>query len=118
MDSLGLKDLARLGSVGQVFRNVLMEPIPREALEHCRAVSKENARLRSLWRAAGAEAASAQVALGLKETLVLGLSEELAASKEDFAELRKRRIEERDGLQQRVRALEHELAAAKRSRTN
>ena len=118
MDALDLKDLARLGLAGSGLRDVLLAPIPRQSLELCRTVSEANGRLPAAWQATGAEAASAQVALGVQEALVLELSEELAAWKEDFAELRKRRLEERDAWQQRVRALEHELASVKRSRTN
>ena len=118
MDSLDLKAPARLGSVSSGLRDVLQEPIPQQALEHCRAASEVSNRLRGLWRAEGAVAASAQVGLAAATELNRVLLEENAALKEDFAELRQQRLEERDALQQRVRVLEHELAEAKRARTD
>ena len=118
MDSLDLKDLARLGSASSGLRDLLQDPIPRQALEHCRAASEVSNRLRGLWRAEGAVAASAQVGLAAATELNRVLLEENAALKEDFAELRQQRLEERGDWQRRVRALEHELATVKRSRTN
>ena len=118
MDSLDLKDLARLGSVSSGLRDLLQEPIPRQALEHCRAASEARDRLRALWRAEGEAAASAQVALAAEQALNRVLHAENEALLLDFVELRQNRLEERDGWQRRVRVLEHELDTAKRSRTN
>ena len=117
MDSLDLKALARLGSVSSGLRDVLQEPIPQQALEHCRAASEVSNRLRDMWRAEGAAAASARVGLVAATELNRVLLEENAVLKEDFAELRRQRLEERGAWQRRVRALEHELATAKRART-
>ena len=103
MNALDLVDLARLGSVSSGLRDVLQEPIPQQALEHCRAASEVSNRLRDLWRAEGAVAASAQVDLAAATELNRVLLEENAALKEDFAELRNQRLEERDAWQLRVR---------------
>ena len=118
MNALELVDLARLGSVSSGLRDVLQEPIPQQALEHCRAASELSNRLRDLWRAEGEAAASAQVELAAEQARNRVLNEENEALLLDFMELRRQRLAERGGWQQRVRALEHELAEAKRQRTS